>query len=725
MMEYKHPFFKSCWGALAALMLVLSVPSFSMDRDAGNATDSINPFSPRKDHSYRNGVIGTRETHEKMRGWASNNHLTHPGVTSGKLIGAAAAAAAQAAASGSNILSFGGGINGVGVTSGTPRVYLVFWGNQWGSASTDSTGNVILSGDPKAAAPYLQKLFKGLGTNNELWSGTMTQYCDGPLVSVGAMACPSGAPRVGYPTGGALAGVWVDTSSAAPAAATAAQIAAEAVNAASHFGNTTAASNRYVQYIIVSPTGTKPDGFNTPTGGFCAWHDFTGDTGLTASGLTVFGNIAFTNMPYVSDAGTSCGQNYVSSALDGFSLVAGHEYAETLTDQFPGGGWINNTGSVANGMENGDECSWISSGQGASALVAMSTGSFAMQSTWSNDTNRCDISHPIVTGTGGGTPSASFSFTSNKLVVAFTDTSTDAGGVIGSHAWTFGDGGTSTVASPTHTYSASGSYSVTETVTDSGNASISSKTSTVTVSAGGGTPVANFTSSTSGLTVTFTDQSTDTGGTIGSYAWNFGDGSTSAVASPNHTYASAGTYTISEVVKDSVSGLSSTKTSVITMSSGSQLLGNTGFEFSTSAPWTVSAGVQCSILSCLGQVAHTGLGFAWFDGYGKTHTDTASQAVTIPSGKKTATLTFYIRINTQERGNVIHDTLAVQVLNSSGVLQSTLATYSNVNAASGYVLKTLDMSAYIGKSVILKFVGTEDASLATSFLLDDITLTVQ
>jgi PKD repeat protein len=225
--------------------------------------------------------------------------------------------------------------------------------------------------------------------------------------------------------------------------------------------------------------------------------------------------------------------------------------------------------------------------------------------------------------------------------------------------------------------------------------------------------------------VTFTDQSTDTGGTIGSYSWNFGDGSTSAVASPNHTYASAGTYTISEVVKDSVSGLSSTKTSVITMSSGSQLLGNTGFEFSTSAPWTVSAGVQCSILSCLGQVAHTGLGFAWFDGYGKTHTDTASQAVTIPSGKKTATLTFYIRINTQERGNVIHDTLAVQVLNSSGVLQSTLATYSNVNAASGYVLKTLDMSAYIGKSVILKFVGTEDASLATSFLLDDITLTVQ
>jgi hypothetical protein len=113
------------------------------------------------------------------------------------------------------------------------------------------------------------------------------------------------------------------------------------------------------------------------------------------------------------------------------------------------------------------------------------------------------------------------------------------------------------------------------------------------------------------------------------------------------------------------------------------------------------------------------------DGYGIAHTDSVAQTVTIPSGKLAATLSFYLRINTKERGNVVHDTLAVQVLNSSGVVLSTLATYSNVNAAPGYVLKTLDMSAYVGKSVILKFVGTEDASLPTSFVLDDVTLTVQ
>jgi PKD repeat protein len=724
-MKQNRTFLKCILTALSAVVVLSTYPAYSMDRDDGNATDTINPYSPRKDHHYRYGVIGTRETHEKMRMWSSANHPIHPGVSTGKLKGAEAAAAALAAATASNTLSFNGGINGVGVTSGTPRVYLVFWGSQWGTVGTDSTGNVTLSGDPKGAAPYLQKLFKGLGTNNELWSGTMTQYCDGPLVTLGSTSCPAGAPRVGYPTGGALAGVWVDTSSAAPAAATAAQIASEAVNAAGHFGNTTSASNRYVQYIIVSPTGTKPDGFNTPTGGFCAWHDFTGDTGLATAGLTAYGNIAFTNMPYVTDAGASCGQSFVSTALDGFSIVAGHEYAETVTDQFPGGGWINNTGSTSNGMENGDECSWISSGQGASAMVNFSTGSFAMQSTWSNDTNRCDLSHPIVASAGGGTPTASFGFTANKLVVSFTDASTDAGGVIGSYAWTFGDGGTASVANPSHTYSAAGTYTVTETVKDSANGAMSSKSTTVTVSAGGGTPVANFTSSASGLTVAFTDQSTDTGGTIGSYSWNFGDGSTSAVSSPSHTYASAGTYTISEVVKDSVSGLSSTKTSVITLTSGSQLIVNPGFEAASATPWVLTLGVQCTNSTCPGQVSHSGVGFAWLDGYGSTHTDSASQALSIPSGKKTATLSFYIHINTKERGKVVHDTLAVQVLNSSGVLQSTLATYSNVNAAPGYVHKTLDMSAFIGKSVILKFVGTEDASLATSFVLDDITLTVQ
>ena len=106
-------------------------------------------------------------------------------------------------------------------------------------------------------------------------------------------------------------------------------------------------------------------------------------------------------MPYVSDAGASCGQNFVNAGAagtdDGFSIVEGHEYAETITDQNPSGGWTNRNRRSGNyGAENGDECAWISSGQGKSANVVMANGTYAMQSTWSNDTNECDIAHPIV-----------------------------------------------------------------------------------------------------------------------------------------------------------------------------------------------------------------------------------------------------------------------------------------------------------------------------------------
>ena len=64
-------------------------------------------------------------------------------------------------------------------------------------------------------------------------------------------------------------------------------------------------------------------------------------------------------------------------------------------------------------------------------------------------------------------------------------------------------------------------------------------------------PTAAFTDTVSGLTVTFTDHSTDVGGTISAYAWNFGDGTTSSVKSPVHSYAAAGTYTVTETVTDS------------------------------------------------------------------------------------------------------------------------------------------------------------------------------
>ena len=712
----------------------LAFAGVAVAKDAGNATDAINPHSPRYGHPYRHGVHPTRETHEKMKAWeAANRGVVRPADAEHKERGSVGATepAIAAAATGPETLSFGGGVDSIGVTSGAPKVYLVFWGTQWGTEGTNSNGYATFTGDPRNAAPYIQAWIKGLGTNGELWSGVMTQYCDGSQVAVGATSCPSGAPHVGYPSG-ALAGIWYDNSAASPSQASGKQLAAEAVKAAGHFGNTTQASNRYAQYVILSPTGTHPDGFNTPGGGFCAWHDYNGDTTLSGGGAapSPYGDIAFTNMPYVADLGASCGANFVSNSLDGYSIVGGHEYAETVTDQNPAGGWVNNTGSSFTGQENGDECAWISSGQGAAALVAFSTGSFAMQSTWSNDTNRCDISHPIVSGSGsggGGTPTANFTYSASGLTVSFTDTSTDSGGTIGSHAWTFGDGRTSSATNPTHTYAAGGTYSVTETVTDSGNGSTSSKTSAVTVSASGGTPTANFTYTISGLTVNFTDTSTDSGGSIGMHSWNFGDGSTSTAANPSHTYASAGTYSVSETVYDSVNNRSSTKTVSITVtaSASSQLIVNGSFETGSAAPWALTAGVLCSNSGCPGETAHSGSWFAWLDGYGFTHTDTATQTVSIPAGKTTATLAFYLHIDTQEVGSIAYDTLRVQVLNSSGTVLATLATYSNVNAASGYSLHSLNMNAYIGQTVQIRFYGHEDWSLATSFVIDDVTLTVQ
>src|ERR1700730_4270488 len=194
-----------------------------------------NPSAPAYGHAYRHGAVPTREALQRMREWE-----------------AAQPAAPILGLPGLNTLSYGGGIDGIGVTSGTPRVYLVFYGSQW-------TGG----GDPNGAATYLQNLLRGIGTGGEMWSGTMTQYCDGPTVPAGATTChPRSTPHVGYPSRGALAGVWFDTAAPSPSNATAAQLAQEAINAAAHFGNTTASANRYAQYVVMSPSGTHPDGFN-------------------------------------------------------------------------------------------------------------------------------------------------------------------------------------------------------------------------------------------------------------------------------------------------------------------------------------------------------------------------------------------------------------------------------------------------------------------------------
>ncbi|MFF1394929.1 hydrolase [Streptomyces sp. NPDC058287] len=146
-----------------------------------------------------------------------------------------------------------------------------------------------------------------------------------------------------------------------------------------------------------------------------------------------------------------------------------------------------------------------------------------------------------------------------------------------------------------------------------------------------------------------------------------------------------------------------------------QLLGNPGFE-SGGTTWTASSGV---ITDDTGEPARTGTYKAWMNGYGSAHTDTLSQAVNIPTGCA-ATLSLYLHIDTAETTTTTaYDTLKVQVLNSGGTVLSTLGTYSNLDAASGYALKTFNLSAYAGQSVTVKLTGTEGSTLQTSFVVDD------
>ncbi|MET7477768.1 putative Ig domain-containing protein [Streptomyces sp. NPDC005648] len=183
------------------------------------------------------------------------------------------------------------------------------------------------------------------------------------------------------------------------------------------------------------------------------------------------------------------------------------------------------------------------------------------------------------------------------------------------------------------------------------------------------------------------------------------------------TASTAGTYQVTVTAKDSTGASGSASFSWTVGSSSStctsaQLLGNPGFE-SGATTWTASSGV---ITNSTSESAHAGSYYAWLDGYGSSHTDTLSQSVTVPSGCK-ATFTFYLHIDTAETGSTAYDKLTV----SAG--STTLATYSNVNAASGYAQKSFDLSSYAGSTVTLKFSGVEDSSLQTSFVLDDTAVT--
>ncbi|NUU30439.1 S8 family peptidase [Arthrobacter sp. C9C5] len=150
--------------------------------------------------------------------------------------------------------------------------------------------------------------------------------------------------------------------------------------------------------------------------------------------------------------------------------------------------------------------------------------------------------------------------------------------------------------------------------------------------------------------------------------------------------------------------------------SGNLLL-NPGFE-SGSASWTSN---QSDTFET-GTAARSGSGFAGLNGWGKSTSYTLDQTISIPSSVTGSSLSFYLKtLSDETTTSTAYDTLKVQAI--SGGVTTTLATYSNLNKSTGYVLKTLDLSSFKGKTVTLRFLGAEDSSLATYFYLDDTSVT--
>jgi hypothetical protein len=257
-----------------------------------------------------------------------------------------------------NIFSHGGAIQR------TPKVYISWWGPEW--ASGFSTGGYSSA----TAQTYNINFFTNVG--GSAWNNIVKQYCQN--VASGTQYCStvSGAVYITNPTG-QFQNAWNDTT-AVPASPTQSQIAAAAVRLQQHFG----ALDPNATYMVYTPHGKSMSGFGTQ---WCAWHSST---------TVGAGPLAYAYIPYLPDAGASCGANFINGNnsygngyFDGFSVVAGHEYSEAETDPFPNSGWLDRQGA-----ENADKCAWSAS----SGNITLGSHVYAVQPTWSNATGGCAMS---------------------------------------------------------------------------------------------------------------------------------------------------------------------------------------------------------------------------------------------------------------------------------------------------------------------------------------------
>ncbi|MEV6705504.1 M4 family metallopeptidase [Micromonospora wenchangensis] len=257
--------------------------------------------------------------------------------------------------------------------------------------------------------------------------------------------------------------------------------------------------------------------------------------------------------------------------------------------------------------------------------------------------------------------------------------------------------------------------------------SVSLSPTSGSVTAGGSvsTTVATATTSGTAQTVTFSASGLPAGATATFSPASVTSGAASTLTIATSASTPAGSYTVTVTGTGAVAHSASYALTVSSVGGGctaGQLLGNPGFE-SGNTVWAASTGVIGQ--NGASQPTHGGTWNAWLGGTGGTLTETLSQSVSLPAGCVTYNFSFWLHIDSREvTTTTAYDKLTVQVLNSSGTVLATLATYSNLNKATGYTQRSFSLAAYAGQSVTLKFTGTEDASLRTSFVVDDTALDV-
>lgn len=508
-----------------------------------------------------------------------------------------------------------------------------------------------------------------------------------------------------------------------------------------------AAGNANTVYMIFFPPGKtiSQGGSNScQAGGFCAYHGTT--TSLINNQHVLYG--VMPDMQAGSGCATGCG---ASTTFNNYTSVTSHELTEAMTDAqvgiattfAPPLAWYDMTNGEIGDICNAQQGSYVANGT-----------TYTIQLEFSNSANNC------VLPPAQQTPNFTLSASPSSLTVnqgssgSSTITVTPSGGFTGSVTLStsalpsgvtaaFGTNPTTSTSSLTFTASSTATTG-TSTITITGTSGTLTHTTTVTLTiAAPAQPDFSLSASPASVSVvqgnsaTSTITVTDTGGFTGSVTLSasglpsgvtaaFGTNPTTSTSVLTFTASSTATLGTATVTVTGTSGtLTHTTTISLTVNSSAaqNLIVNGGFETGTATPWTLTAGV---LNNSTAEPAHTGSWDAWLDGYGVRHTDTATQTVTIPSTITTATLTFWLHIDTAETTTTTaFDTLTVQVLNSSNTVLATLGTFSNLNHAAGYQQHSFSVAQFKGQTVKIRFTGTEDASLQTSFVIDDVSLNVQ